>query len=97
MRDQRPSLSYLIEDWIDKDSILSQHFHLWPDDEWDVGMDPTRWIMVKSRNCSYIKDGIWIMDPIVISEKQSQTRWVELKPADPQLFEKLRSYLMFFI
>lgn len=92
-------LFFLLEDWINGDRLLSEHFHLWPDVSTSGAWDqPIRWIMVKSRNCAYIKeDGVGIMDPIVALAVQTLTRWVELKPADPQFFEKLRSYLMHFV
>lgn len=105
MSDEGTELSkllFLVEDWLNKDLILDQHFNVWPEipmeDRYRGHQVDTRWILHGSRNICYItEEGVWIMDPIVSANKQTISTWVQLNHADPKFFDHLRSYLMFFV
>lgn len=95
-------LFFLVEDWIEQDPILNQHFSMWPEvaqEARDKGHQvETRWILRGPRNICYITNiGLWVMNPIVNDEDQVSGNWDMLNHAEPQFFDKLRSYLMEFV
>ena len=105
MSDQGIELSrlfFLIEDWLNKDPILVQHFNVWPEipmaARYKGHQTNTRWILHGPRNVCYITDmGVWVMDPIVSADRQVRSSWAQLNHADPKFFDHLRSYLMLFV
>jgi hypothetical protein len=104
MFDKSAELNILVEDWLEKEPILTRHFYVWPEIDDLVGSPPRRLIYTAgdpatgARNVSYINpDGLWVMDPIVPADNQTNSIWVKLNHADPKFFDRLRAYLMHFV
>jgi len=100
--DESTQLYFLVEDWIEQDPILKQHFHMWPEiaqsARYKGHQVATRWILAGARNVSFIStEGVWLMQPVVSDKEQIQSPWVKLNHADPHFFDQLREYLMCFI